>query len=614
MSVRPLHILLSQGAVLLSAAAVALGAPPSRSALGHGARKGPLAPTQAVQSHTERLGLEFLEPPATLLGPIDEAELVFEDETDAGNEPMRFGIQRAVSLSLDEGQWIDVDGGRLWRCRLEAIGSMNTRLHLRGVALEEGQELFVRSPGDAASVVGPITGRGERNDGEVWGVFSPGPVAEIEWFVPDGQVVSSLPFAGVEYAHGYRDVFASEAAQSLTGCRNDPACFPDWADLSNATGRVLYTRNGANRACSGQLLATTAADETPYFSTAYHCISSQTEANSANVRFFFRAESCAGTLSLGQAAIGTDLVATHASSDSTLLMIRGALPSGVHWMGWKSTMPANGTSIVAIHHPQAFQQAISFGTKTANGTACNPVVSSSTVLWNLGVTEGGSSGSALVEQSTRQMFGVLSCGISSCANTTGWDAFGRWDLAVNSGGFGALLAAGSDDAYEPNDACAVPAPLIEGSHGGLVVKRLSPDWYAVEVPIGGKLSVQSTYTHANGDVDFRVWDVCGGTVLAESLDDGNNDAFLCTNTSASTTVLLEVFLSSDTRADYTLTVRPVQACAEDLDGDGEVGGGDVSLLLLSFGSCTGCVEDFDGDGEVGAADLSLLLLSFGACP
>jgi hypothetical protein len=295
-------------------------------------------------------------------------------------------------------------------------------------------------------------------------------------------------------------------------------------------------------------------------------------------------------------------------------MIRGALPSGVHWMGWKSSMPANGTPIVAIHHPQSFQQAISFGTKTANGTACNPVVSSSTVLWNLGVTEGGSSGSALVEQSTRQMFGVLSCGISSCANTTGWDAFGRWDLAVNSGGFGALLAAGSDDAYEPNDACAVAVPLIDGSHAGLVVKRLSSDWYAVEVPVGGKLSLQSTYTHANGDVDFRVWDACGGTLLAESLDDANNEAFLCTNTSNSSTLLLEVFLSSDTRADYSLTIAALPACAEDLDGDGEVGGGDVSLMLLSFGACTGCIEDFDGDGTVGTADLSLLLLSFGVCP
>jgi hypothetical protein len=610
----PLSSLLLQGAALLSAAAVAWGAPPARSASGHGARNGPLAQTTRVPTHAERLGLDFLQPTPTLLGPIDEVAFMLEDDAEASSEPLRFGIQRRVDLSLDDGLWVDVPGGRLWRCSVEAIGSLNTRMHLTGVDLPEGQQIFVRSPGEAGSVVGPITGAGERSDGEVWGVFSPGSVAEIEWFVPEGQTITGLPFRTAEYAHGYRDVFAGEQAQSLVGCRNDPACFPDWQDLSNATGRILYTRNGANRACSGQLLATTAADETPYFSTAYHCISTQAEANSANVRFFFRAAECAGTLNAGQAALGADLVATHASSDATLLMIRGALPTGVHWIGWMSSMPANGTPIVSIHHPQAFQQAISFGTKTANGTACNPVVSSSTVIWNLGVTEGGSSGSALVEQSSGRMFGVLSCGISSCSNTTGWDAYGRWDLAVNSGGFGALLAAGSDDAYEPDDTCGSAASLVAGAHAGLIVKRLSPDWYAIEVPVGGKISVQSIYTHANGDIDMRVWDACGGSLLGEALDDASGDAFLCTNTSTSSTVLLEVFLASDTRAEYSLEIQTYPACAEDLDDDGDVGAGDVSLMLLAFGECLGCPEDLDGDDAVTGSDLALLLLSFGPCP
>jgi hypothetical protein len=31
--------------------------------------------------------------------------------------------------------WVQVDGGRVWRCELEAIGSLNTRLHLRGLHL-----------------------------------------------------------------------------------------------------------------------------------------------------------------------------------------------------------------------------------------------------------------------------------------------------------------------------------------------------------------------------------------------------------------------------------------------------------------------------------------------
>jgi hypothetical protein len=48
----------------------------------------------------------------------------------------------------------------------------------------------------------------------------------------------------------------------------------------------------------------------------------------------------------------------------------------------------------------------------------------------------------------------------------------------------------------------------------------------------------------------------------------------------------------------------------DLDGDGAVGAGDVSFLLLDFGPCDGCLSDLDGTGSVDGGDLALLLLSF----
>lgn len=57
-------------------------------------------------------------------------------------------------------------------------------------------------------------------------------------------------------------------------------------------------------------------------------------------------------------------------------------------------------------------------------------------------------------------------------------------------------------------------------------------------------------------------------------------------------------------------------CPEDLDGDGVVGLGDLSILLANFGLPGGPEDgDLDGDGEVGLADLSLLLEVFGTpCP
>ncbi|MCE9619356.1 MAG: hypothetical protein K8R92_05565 [Planctomycetes bacterium] len=55
------------------------------------------------------------------------------------------------------------------------------------------------------------------------------------------------------------------------------------------------------------------------------------------------------------------------------------------------------------------------------------------------------------------------------------------------------------------------------------------------------------------------------------------------------------------------------ACFGDLDGSGEVDGGDIGLVLLDFGPCPSCPTDLDGSGEVDGGDIGLVLLSFGAC-
>jgi hypothetical protein len=48
-----------------------------------------------------------------------------------------------------------------------------------------------------------------------------------------------------------------------------------------------------------------------------------------------------------------------------------------------------------------------------------------------------------------------------------------------------------------------------------------------------------------------------------------------------------------------------------VDGSGTVDAGDVSVLLLDFGT-VGSPADVDGDGVVTGSDLALLLLDFGA--
>ncbi len=55
-------------------------------------------------------------------------------------------------------------------------------------------------------------------------------------------------------------------------------------------------------------------------------------------------------------------------------------------------------------------------------------------------------------------------------------------------------------------------------------------------------------------------------------------------------------------------------CPWDLDGNNDVGVGDLLSLLMQWGADPGGPPDFDGDGNVGVSDLLALLANWGPCP
>jgi hypothetical protein len=62
----------------------------------------------------------------------------------------------------------------------------------------------------------------------------------------------------------------------------------------------------------------------------------------------------------------------------------------------------------------------------------------------------------------------------------------------------------------------------------------------------------------------------------------------------------------------TITVAVIATCPADLDGDGQVGIGDLLIMLAAWG--TSGPGDLDGSGAVGITDLLSLLKSWGPCP
>lgn len=79
-------------------------------------------------------------------------------------------------------------------------------------------------------------------------------------------------------------------------------------------------------------------------------------------------------------------------------------------------------------------------------------------------------------------------------------------------------------------------------------------------------------------------------------------------------------IASGTSADANANGRPdeceeLPCVAADVDGDGDVGGADLTAVLAAWGPCAGsaCEPDIDGNGAVDGFDLSALLAAWGPC-
>ena len=67
----------------------------------------------------------------------------------------------------------------------------------------------------------------------------------------------------------------------------------------------------------------------------------------------------------------------------------------------------------------------------------------------------------------------------------------------------------------------------------------------------------------------------------------------------------------DNNCDGAVTGDEVNACPQDINGDGNVTVADVLLILGEFGCTTNCTADVDGDGAVTVGDVLDVLSAFG---
>lgn len=390
------------------------------------------------------------------LGFVDVEGLKFEDDLNAqkvGERRVPFRVAELVpvnlSLANDGTHETLPDGGNLWRVRVSSPGAVFVSFNLAEVSLPPGAEMRFYSV-DRAYADGPYTSSINNAHGRFVSPAIPGDSAVLELYTP-----AAVPFPArlrVEaVSHGYRDFngFArvpyrngirpgmASATAALGVCEVDVNCSAGslWQTEKRSVARTYDGRF----LCTGALVNNTRQDCKNLFLTAYHCVSRAQTASAMVFYWNYENSTCGGNNASGsQTTTGSALRTANSSSDYSLLELNTAPPAGfnVYYAGFNrsASAPASG---VAIHHPQGAAKKISLENNVlADGGSFSGGWGGThwrVTGWDVGTTEGGSSGCPLFNAS-KQIVGQLHGGTADCSG--GWDEFGKlsssWGLGLSS--------------------------------------------------------------------------------------------------------------------------------------------------------------------------------------
>jgi len=368
--------------------------------------------------------------------------------------PMEFAHERIAARQAFGATHARSDGGFDWAGVIRSNGASAARVHITGLDLPEGTELYVYTRDGMA--FGPYTGRGPNNTGEFWTNTVAG--SELVLQLHGGAegvaqfTISGYGYLTEEFAMGRNLKPVTQAGN--VPCSFNASCVVDAACVAtntavgtaaNAVAHILFASGGFLYICTGGLVADSVATTTvPYFITANHCISRASEAASMETFFFYRATTCGGCPDPGAAnTTGATIVATNKTSDYVLMRLSQNAPAGAAFLGWSSTAVAssNNTPLFRLSHPKGAPQAYSTQVVDTSKGTCRSWPRGSWIYSRdtLGATEGGSSGSPVVN-AAGQLVGQLSgaCGFNvndvcdTASNATVDGAFAAYYNAVSS--------------------------------------------------------------------------------------------------------------------------------------------------------------------------------------
>lgn len=354
------------------------------------------------------------------------------------------------------------NGDQIWRTRIQAKDAQGIALYFSDFKIPKGAKVYVYSI-DNKEILGGFTSENNQESGK----FALGPIYSddiiVEYFEPSN-VAGQGKFTIDGIGNMYRFAKTTDNFGSSDPCEVNVNCSPEGngkTQQRDAVARILV-RVGSNAGwCSGAMVNNVLQNCDKYFLTALHCalgtqgvnssIASASDFNQWIFYFNFQASGCTSPSSqgtLGNQSLTGCTMKAHSNgggggngSDFLLLEITSAIPSSynVFFAGWNVATAATSGGY-GIHHPAGDIKKISTfsGTTLTTGWNGSGLSSHWRVTWistanGHGVTEGGSSGSPLFNNSGL-IVGTLTGGSSFCTSPNNPDSYGKMSYHWTSNG------------------------------------------------------------------------------------------------------------------------------------------------------------------------------------
>lgn len=476
---------------------------------------------------------------------MEEVDMVAIQKEDEINDqdiskPFRFGFEFNVNLGLkNAGTWDELkNGDRIWRINIVSSGAKTMNFIFDKYKVPEGASLYVYT-NDRTDLLGAYTHVMNNKEKMLGTWIVEGDNVWIEYHEP--RDVSGQGELHIEKViHGYRmktsKDFLEKALNDSGNCNHDVDCSvgSDFDSLKDRLKHSVAFIIMGSFVCSGQLINNTNNDQSPYFLTANHCSgSSPTSAWVFRFNWISPDPICAATTnstdtSVVQTTSGATNLATNANSDVRLMELTGGLNSSwdLEWAGWDRTDNVPNY-VVGIHHPSGdimkvcrdddpmFTSSINFnGDPTTQMWTISGASFGGGNGWDIGVTEGGSSGSAIFNESGH-IVGQLAGGQAACSGTNDnsqWDVYGRFAVSWDDNNFGQWLDPTSTGATTLNMYTQVLSSYDEE------VLNSSIDIYPN--PSDGMFTVKN---RTGSELEYVIYSLLGKTVKKGNLSDFDDE-------------------------------------------------------------------------------------------